>query len=90
MRRAGPKDRQRALALFDKACSLGEPESCFSRGRAYQTGNGRDRDAARAFALLERVLMLDPKTPSAAEAEKALALARPSAKYPEATPASKP
>ncbi len=34
--------------------------------------------------------MLDPKTPSAAEAEKALALARPPAKDPEATPASKP
>ncbi len=85
-----PKGPPRALALFDKACSPGEPESCFSLGRAYQTGNGREHDAARAIALLERVLMLDPKTPSAAEAEKALALARPPAKDPEATPASKP
>lgn len=84
------KGPPRALALFDKACSSGEPESCFSRGRACQTGNGRDAEVARAIALLERVLMPDPKTPSAAEAEKALALARPSAKYPEATPASKP
>lgn len=48
------------------------------------------KDRQRAIALLERVLMPDPKTPSAAKAEKALALARPSAKYPEATPASKP
>ncbi|MGL3822954.1 hypothetical protein [Sphingopyxis sp. R3-92] len=90
MRRAGPKDHQRALALFDKACSPGEPKSCFSRGRACQTGNGRDAEVARAIALLERVLMPEPKTASAAKAEKALALARLSAKYPEATPASKP
>lgn len=49
-----------------------------------------DRDAARAIALLERVLMLDPKTPSATEAEKALALARSPAKDPETALASKP
>jgi len=71
---ASPKDRQRALALSDKAWSLGDPDS-------------RPGTAAiatmRAIWLLERVLILDPKTSSAAEAEKALALARPPAKDPE-------
>ena len=70
------KDRQRALELFDRACQFGESESCFTLGRAYQTGNGIDPDNARAIELLERVLALDPETESADEARKALDAAR--------------
>jgi TPR repeat protein len=70
------KDRRRSLDLFEKACDLGEAESCFTLGRAYQTGNGRERDDRRAAALLERTLELAPDTPSAESARKALAIAR--------------
>ena len=44
--------------------------------RAYQTGNGRDRDVVRATELLERSLALDPGMISAGEAVKALEQAR--------------
>ena len=66
------RDRQRALEMFDRACQFGEPESCFTLGRAYQTGKGIEPDSARAIELLERALQLDPNTESAAEARKAL------------------
>lgn len=70
------KNRQRALDLFDRACGLGDAESCFTLARALQTGKGIEPDPDRAIELLERTLTLDPETPSAAEAEKALRIAR--------------
>lgn len=87
---ASPKDRQRALALSDKAWSLGDPESYFSLGRASSRPGTAAIATMRAIWLLERVLILDLTTPSVAEAEKALALALSPAKDRETTPASKP
>ncbi|MGN6692314.1 MAG: hypothetical protein ACTHJU_15360, partial [Sphingopyxis sp.] len=70
------RNRTRALELFDKACTLGEAESCFTLGRAYQLGKDVPLDKARAVELLERSLSLDPKSESAGEARKALEIAR--------------
>ncbi|EZP69857.1 sel1 repeat family protein [Novosphingobium resinovorum] len=60
----------------DDACALGEAESCFTLGRAYQTGNGRDLHDVRGIALLEHALALDPLTSSAGPARKALAISK--------------
>ena len=44
-------DPAQAAAYFDRACKLGDGESCHALAAAYRKGNGVPRDAARAKAL---------------------------------------
>jgi TPR repeat protein len=50
----GPRDGARADALFERACSLGEPLGCYNHGRARARGEGVVRDLRVAFAAYQR------------------------------------
>jgi hypothetical protein len=46
-----PKDVERAMGFYDKACKLEYAEACARLGWAYQQGNGVERDLAEAARL---------------------------------------
>ena len=67
---------ERARQYYAYACHEGEATACSYLGLAYIAGDGGAKDDTRAITLLTRALQLDPNTPSAAEAAKALAISR--------------
>ncbi len=46
--------RDEQLRLYQRGCDLGDGGSCYPLGRAYQSGRGVERDAARARALFQK------------------------------------
>jgi hypothetical protein len=49
-----PKDKARALTLYQRSCDGGIPDSCYNLGAMVFRGDGTTRDLARAAQLFQR------------------------------------
>lgn len=49
-----PRNVERAAALYDKGCSLGDTDACIRLARQYEKGTGVEQDDGRAAELRNR------------------------------------